>query len=292
MNRLVIFGGGITGLLTARYLQDAIVMDSEGRPRNSLASLWNVMPGLCGDLEDQCRESMMEYMKLCDELGVEYKELNLLRVPPRGNKVLSPNETRELEPKLHQESEDLGKVLHVNGEKLLSKLSTKVVKAELKSVELEKNRVTKAVTDIGEVQAEQYVFALGYDRMKLLKSLVDVKPYKGHVIKTPPLGMKNVLLLEDRLGVEGFGYTLLNGDSYPSEEEKIDKGQVEKTLEVFSRYLGLKVNPVEVRVGFRAVSGDGKPVITRLENAIVVTGYRFGWALAPVLAKKVKSMLR
>ncbi|BCS92939.1 D-amino acid dehydrogenase [Metallosphaera sp. J1] len=291
MQRIVVVGGGITGLLVSHILGDDVtVVDRDVPPRNSMSSLWNVMPPLCGDLRKECEESAQEYVKLSEELGVRVFWKDIIRVPPKGDRVLTSRETAEIEPCLHHESEVLGKGLHVNGEDLLKKLNSVVKRVRVTSLEVEGNSVTGLKTDEGMIRADVYVLAVGNDPEGILSNL-RVSSYKGHIVKTSPLGIRNILMLEDRLGVEGDSYALLNGDSYPSSNPGVEMNQVERTIEVFRRYTGKVIHPLEIRVGFRAVTAES-PLIKKIyDNAIVATGHRFGWAMAPILARKVKSLI-
>ncbi|MEM0289337.1 MAG: FAD-dependent oxidoreductase [Metallosphaera sp.] len=290
---ILIVGGGITGLLISRYLNDAQVIDKYGEPKNSLSSLWNVMPPLCGELKEECDSSANEFVKISEELNVSYSWKIILRTPPKGDKVLTPRETKEVEPLLDSESEIVGKALHVNGGDLLLKLSKNVKTANVTGIEVNDNQITSLKTNVGEMRADYYVFSIGRDEGGLFRGRIALDGLKGHVVVAPPLGMKNVLLIEDRLGVEGEGYSLLNGDSYPSNKWEIDRDQVDRTVTIFSKYLKKVINPIEIRVGFRAVSRGNVPILERIyDNAILVTGYKFGWSIAPWLAKRVKDMMR
>ena len=290
MQRIVVIGGGITGLLVARALGDEVtLLDRDVPPKNSLASLWNVMPPLCGDLRKECEESAKEYEELAEELGVKAHWKEMIRIPPKGDKVLTQRETAEIEPNLPYESEIVGRGLHLDGEDLIRKLSKNVKRARVTSLLFEGNTLTGLRTDEGVVKGDLYVFAIGNDPEGVLRGL-SISSYKGHLVKSSPLGIRNIVMLEDRLGVEDT-YALLNGDSYPSSNPSVDREQVERTLEVFRRYMGKPVEPLEIRVGFRAITPES-PLVKRIyDNAILVTGHRFGWALAPVLAKKVKNLV-
>ncbi|AWR98920.1 NAD(P)/FAD-dependent oxidoreductase [Metallosphaera hakonensis] len=288
MQKVIVIGGGITGLLVSYYLGGSpTVIEMNSTPKNSLNSLWTVIPPLCGELREICDSSAREYQALGSELGTRTSWKEVIRVPPRGDKILSKKETKEIEPMLEVESEVLGKALHIHGEALLNRLGRNVLREKVVGLSVEKDEVIGLKTDRGSIKGDIYIFAIGSDEQGLFRDLVEIKSYKGHVVVSPPLGIRNVLILDDRLGVEGFDYALLNGDSYISNDPQVEMEQVEKTLQVFTKYLKRQIEPKEIRVGFRSVSKTGLPIADKIfENAVLVTGYRFGWALAPYLAKE------
>jgi hypothetical protein len=83
----------------------------------------------------------------------------------------------------------------------------------------------------------------------------------------------------------------LNGDSKQDSSMDIDFEEVKKTISTFRELIN-KSN-LEIRVGFRSVSENNEPVIIKpFKNLMIVGGYRFGYAIAPYLAEKVKEMLK
>lgn len=299
MRELVIVGAGITGLLSAFLYEGPVtVVDTEIEGTNSKNSLWSVVPALCGVLKTQCEKTMEFYLNLCEKFEVPCVTKEVVRIPPKGGKVLSPREVAELEEKLvGLEGEYLGKGLFIQGSELMEVLRGEIEGEFLRTrairIVREGDRALGIETEMGQVRADRLVLAVGYDPLGLLREFgVKVSSYKGHVVKVDRLGMRTILVLEDRIGVEGPEYALLNGDSMESTDPSVDDAQVERTLATFEKFLKVRPEVREVSVGFRAVSQDGMPLALRvLNNVGVATGFRFGWALAPYLAEQVLKLL-
>ncbi len=139
------------------------------------------------------------------------------------------------------------------------------------------------------IKGEGFLLATGYLSEGALKPFnlqLGLKTLRGHLVVSRPIGLRNIVILEDRIFVEGENL-LMDGDATEAVKRTLDFDAVSKTLETFERGFGIEPEVLEVRVGMRTVSTDGKPVVQKVaENAVLVTGYRFGFALAPHMAKE------
>ncbi len=295
----MIVGAGITGLLTAYLYGGPVTLVDMGKGRtNSHNSLWTVIPNLCGDLRGECESSMKYYGIMCEKFKVHCSLKAVIRVPPRGGETLDSQEVGKLEPLLRgHDGELVGEGLFIQGDDflnaLMERIDGKFVRARVVGLLREEGVVSGVKTDRGRIWGSHVILTLGHDPLNLLGNFgINVRPLKGHVVEAGKLGMRNILMLEDRLGVEGPESALLNGDSQESSDPSVNNSQVERTVQVFKKYLRVTLEVREVRVGFRAVSPDGRPLLMRpLSNVAIATGFRFGWALAPHLARETLKVL-
>ncbi|NON63603.1 FAD-dependent oxidoreductase [Acidianus sp. RZ1] len=293
----VIVGGGITGLLLSYSLSDSLVVDFKG-PKNSMASLWTIIPPLCGDLFGDCLRSEEIYSTLCNKLGVNFKKVNVIRSSEKklGGKIIESKEIKELEPKVNLEYAELfDNGMFVEGPQIISSLTKDInMKKEMvKKIVFDNKSISYLETENGKIRADQYIFTLGYGIYELIKGLynIDVNYFKGHLIITKKIGLKGILIVNDRIAVEGDNL-YLNGDSKPQQDQSIDYEEISKTLKTFSNVIGPITDKLEVKVGFRTVVPTG-PIVTRIsDNAILVGGHKLGFALAPILVEKAISLLK
>ncbi|EWG07508.1 MAG: FAD dependent oxidoreductase [Candidatus Aramenus sulfurataquae] len=296
MYDLAVIGGGVTGLLLAnRFQHEKVVLIDDGDSKNSKASLWSVMPPLCGDLYDDCISAEKAYEELCERLGVPFRRVHIIRKPEKGlnGKKISREDIRALEPSIDlDEAEYFDNGLFVEGEDLLMKLreNLNVVKAEVVEVVRKGNRVESVLTTKGEIKASNFAFTTGFKTSSLFPE-IPLQLYKGHLITTRKVGLRGILIYKDRIAVEGR-YLYLNGDSVKDTSKEVNYEEVNRTLRTLSEVLSVDTQDISVRVGFRTVSQDGRPIVRKVaENALLVTGYRFGFALAPVLVERARSQL-
>lgn len=303
MTKLVIVGSGITGLLTAlTYNGDSIILEKEKEvARNSKASLWSIFPPLCGNHRSECEEAIKLYEDICSKYGIYCKRANILRISNNklGGKIIDRKEIRSLEPQLQiDEAEFFDNGFFVEGDELFSSLSSEFnieLNSEVIDIKVINNEVKTLITNKGEIKGDFYVLATGYLTSKLITRLgvnLEIIPYKGHLLITRKVGLNNILIVNDRIAVEGRSL-YLNGDSKLNSSTNIDYDEVSKTISEISKILKIDTTNIEIRVGFRSVSKDGEPIVKRIySNMILVTGYRFGFAIAPILAKKVVEMMK
>jgi len=165
----------------------------------------------------------------------------------------------------------------------------------IKHIASDGRRITKVVTDKGEMTADSYVLALGSYSPLLLKPLgirIPVYPVKGYSITVPivdPAGAPEstvmdetykvaVTRLGDRIRVGGtaelVGYNL---DLRPGRRGPLDH----VVTDLFPR--GGDVSKAEYWAGLRPMTPDGPPVVgpTSLSNLFLNTGHgTLGWTMA------------
>ena len=288
VENLIVVGGGITGLLTAYLAPGSTVIEREPEVLNSRASLYLVMPPLCGDLAQVCLSSGEELEKVAEKLGVDHSRRHIVRVDPKplGGKIVEGKELRELEPLLKAErAEVFDNGVWVDGDSLIESLyrEVKPLKGEAKVV-MNRGRVEGVEVNGTLMKAEAYVFATGYLTDRVLGRRFN--KLKGHLLVARPVGLRNVVILNGKIAVEGR-FLLLDGDAVPSEDRGVDTNSVGAVIETFRQGLGREIEVLEVRAGLRTVSETGRPVVEKVaENAVLITGYRFGFALAPYMARE------
>ncbi len=296
MYELAVIGGGITGLLLAyKFQREKVIVIDDSNSGNSRASLWSVMPPLCGEFYDYCLSAEKDYEKISTELGVTFKRTHILRKSEKSlnGKIIGRDEIKSLEPALDlEEAEYFDNGLFVEGEDLLNRLreEVNVVKAEVREVKKRGEVIESVLTSNGEIRATSFAFTTGFKTSRLFPN-IQLHLYKGHLLTTRKVGLKGILIYKDRIAVEGKRL-YLNGDSVRDSSPDVNYLEVNKTMSVFSEVLNVDYHDFSVRVGFRTVSQDGKPILEKIgENALLITGYRFGFALAPVLAERARSQL-
>ncbi|ACP34205.1 FAD dependent oxidoreductase [Sulfolobus islandicus L.S.2.15] len=301
MPKLIIVGSGITGLITAlKYSGDVIILEKNKIvANNSKASLWSIIPPLCSNHREDCEKGMRFYEEICEKYGIYCKKTHILRVSSKkiGGKIVDRKEIRGLEPQLNiEEAEFFENGLFVEGDELFSILETEFnikSNSEVTDILVKDNEIKSLLTSKGEVKGEFYIFATGYLTPKLFSKLgIEVNLFKGHLIITKKTSLNGILIVNDRIAVEGKKL-YLNGDSKQNSSMTIDYDEISKTINEIGRVLKIDTTNLEIRVGFRSVSKDREPIVKKIySNAILITGYRFGFALAPVLAEKAIQMIK
>ncbi|WP_338603890.1 FAD-dependent oxidoreductase [Sulfolobus tengchongensis] len=301
MTKLIVVGSGITGLLTAMmYSGDVLILEKDKNIGfNSKASLWSIIPPLCGSHEEDCEKSIRFYQDICEKYGIYCKKTHILRISNTklGGKIIDKNEIKRLEPQLEiQEAEFFNNGFFVEGEELFDLLSTEFnidTKCEVNDIVVRDNEIKYLITNKGEIKGEFYIFATGFLTPKLFSKLgIEVNLYKGHLIITRKTGLNGILIVNNRIAVEGRNL-YLDGDSKPSMSPDIDYSEVSNTINEIGKVLKIDTSNFEIRVGFRSVSKDGEPIVKKVySNAVLITGYRFGFALAPLLVEKALKMIK
>ncbi|TRM84650.1 FAD-binding oxidoreductase, partial [Sulfolobus sp. E3] len=122
---------------------------------------------------------------------------------------------------------------------------------------------------------------------------IEILPYKGHlIISNKKIGLNGILIVNDRIAVEGKNL-YLNGDSKLDNSIDVNYEEIYRTINEIGKIIRVDTSALEIRVGFRSVSKDGEPIVRNIfSNAILVTGYRFGFALAPILAHKAIDLIK
>ncbi|MFP3164595.1 MAG: FAD-dependent oxidoreductase [Acidianus sp.] len=293
----IIIGGGITGLFTAVKISDAMIIDEKENLRNSNASLWSIIPPLCGKYFNECLKGEDDYVKIANEYGIYFRKTFLLRKsekPLGGGKMMDKKEIKEIEPSIDLEyAEYFDNSLFIDGDELLQKIGKEFpfLHAKVTKIDVKDNYVESIETSAGVLKGENYIITASYLLSDLIGNYVKLTPFKGHLIIAEPYKKLNgIVVIGDRIAVQGKKM-YLNGDSKQDSSMDIDFEEVKKTISTFSELIN-KSN-LEIRVGFRSVSENNEPVIIKpFKNLMIVGGYRFGYAIAPYLAEKVKEMLK
>ncbi|MEM1629166.1 MAG: FAD-dependent oxidoreductase [Saccharolobus sp.] len=303
MTKLIIVGSGISGLLTAlMYSGDSIILEKEKEVgKNSKASLWSILPPLCGAHKEECEQAIKLYEEICEKYGIYCKKTHILRVANNrlGGKIIDKKEIKSFELQLNlEEAELFDNGFFVEGEELINSISTDLnieTMSQVINIRVENNEVKYLETNRGIVKGDFYILATGYLTSNLLSKIglnLTITPYKGHLIIMRKVGLNGILIVNDRIAVEGKNL-YLNGDSSPTSSSEVEYNEISKTINEIGKVLKVDTTNFEVRVGFRSVSSDGEPIIRKIySNMIVVTGYKFGFALAPIFAKRVIEMIK
>lgn len=295
---IIVIGGGITGLLVARQFSDSIVVESKIKNRNSYASLWNIFPPLCGNRYKDCIEAENEYLFLCKKFGILCKKTHILRKAQNkiGGKIIYRNEIKGLEPYVNlDEAEYFDNGFFIEGEDLIKNLTNEVnvIKGKALKFNISSDYIEGVVLDNNQVlKGDFYIVTASYLLNDLIGNFIKLQPFKGHLIISPSrANLNGILIINDRIAVEG-NRLYMNGDSTNDSSPEINYEQVLKTISTFKEVLNFDIREIEIRVGFRSVSSSGEPVLVKpYKNLILVGGYRFGFAIAPNLSKKVKELI-
>lgn len=305
MANLIIIGSGITGLLTAYYarkhsriIKDITILEKEKNPsQNSLVSHWAVMPPLCDNFVDLCKQAVEYYKQISDELGIYSEELPILRYPVKdASKRITREKILELDPSLSNlpEAELLDTGLFVQGDELISELikdNKILLQTNIVKPNTENNKIISVESSDEIIKGDYFVFATGYQTFKLFPS-IKLTPLKGHMVITKKSGLRSILLYKGYLATEGK-QLYLNGDVEQTDNLSIDFTIVNNIVNSFSEVIqNLDTTNITIKTGLRYLSQDGKPIVEKVyENAVVITGYRFGFAVAPVLVNQALKLL-
>ncbi|AWR93451.1 NAD(P)/FAD-dependent oxidoreductase [Acidianus brierleyi] len=294
MYDFAIIGGGITGLLAAYYIGgNTIVIDDNSG--NSRASLWSIIPPLCGKFYNQCIDAEKYYSELCDNFHVYCKRTHIIRYSDNkiGGKEIDKTELSRIEPNLNLDNaEYYDNGFFVEGNELIDKLSEKVKLyiTRVKELRISNNNVKSILTTNGEISAKNIILTTGY-KTKSLLSNININLYKGHLLILNKVGLNGILIYKDRIAVEGNNL-YINGDSNNDTTKNINYDEVNKSVQKIGEVLPIDTHKFSIKVGFRTISDNGDPIIKKIfDNTVLVTGYKFGFALAPILISQVKDLL-
>ncbi|MFP3225834.1 MAG: FAD-dependent oxidoreductase [Sulfolobaceae archaeon] len=295
MVELIIIGSGITGLLVKEKIPDSVIYEKEKRIEklNSMASLWTIIPPLCGQFINECINGIEYYKNLAKKYSVYFKEAQVINDKGLGKE----KEISDIEPYLKINIAFVYENgLFVNGESLIKKMINEQVKLGIKvnKLVIEKDEVKEVVLSNGERKSVSYmVLTTGYLTKELIGS-INYELIKGHLVKIP-LGefkLRNIIFLKGKIAVADDKCLFINGDALKDEKYNIDFEVVKDHLNFISSTFPINPDSISVRVGFRAVSKDGNPIVIKpYKNAVLITGYRFGFALAPVLVDQALKLL-
>lgn len=299
MADLTIIGAGITGLLISELFKGkSEIYDKENNisKLNSSASLWTIIPPLCGNYTEHCKNSINFYQTIGTRYKIFYKKTYTLTDQQSYGKELSEKELAEIEPNITLDSKMrlIEDSLFIEGDELLQKLvSNNNVSLGKKviSIEVENEEAKYIKFENGErKKVERLVLANGVWINDLYH--LNLQPFKGHLIITKSSFVLNgIIHYKGKIFVKGKENLYINGDSRIDFTHQINYNSVKENIEIVSKIFNFDKN-IKIRVGFRSVSENGNPIIKKIyKNVIAVSGFRFGFALAPFMAEEVIKLL-
>jgi len=305
MVETIIVGGGIVGAVVADKLQDMnkdvkiIEKERKVKQLNSNRSVWSIIPPLCGDLMEKCLSSIDYYVQLSHKYGVIYKEMSVISDKQIGREI-SMNKLKEIEPDITvPESTKMyiyERALYLDGEKLLEKVTKSVmINEEVIGYEIKDNKITKLHLSSGENISVNgnVIFSTGYLTIKLF-GIKDLEVYKGHLISSSSsFTLNNILFYKGKIFLKRRGSeVIISSDAEKTTDNKINYEKVKDAVNTVNSIYPLS-HRILVSVGFRTASSSKKYVIEKIaENALVITGFRFGFAMAPFIVDEALGLLK
>lgn len=300
MADLTVIGSGISGLLSAYLFNGNVEVLDEIRnleKLNSKASLWTIIPPLCGNYAKQCEEAISFYESLGSKYNIFYKKTITLTDKELNNALVSEEETNELEPylKINCSLRKIENSFFIEGDDLISrlvsefhvKMGTKVVK-----LEVDNDEVKYVLTGKGEkIKVDRLLITAGYWSQDLVP--LKLSPLKGHliIVKTN-YNLNNIIFYRGKIIVKGKKGLFIDGDSIKSSSREIDYDTVKENITIASQLFSFSTSDLKIRVGVRSVSENSDPIVKKIyKNAVVITGFRFGFALAPYLVREALKII-
>ncbi len=255
--------------------------------------------------------------KTLDSAAKDMRILSELGVPHR---LLNRAECIQAEPGLERVSEKIAGGLHLPGDEtgdcykftkaLAAMAESRGVsfryRTKVLNVEREGGRITKAITDRGDINADAYVVAMGCYAYTVLRPIgvrARVYPVKGYSVTMPVLddsaAPQSTLMderykvaitrLSDRIRVAGTAE--LNGFNLD-----LPRARCDTILYSFEDLFpdGGDTTDIKLWTGLRPMNPDGTPTIgpTRYQNLFVNTGHgSLGWTMACGSAKVVADLV-
>ena len=179
-------------------------------------------------------------------------------------------------------------------------------KTTINGFEVVNNRIKKVITDQGDFEADEVVFAAGAWTEKLLKPLkiaLSIQAGKGYRINVEaPTGITMpAILMESKVAVTPMqGFTRFSGTmEIAGINTSIRMNRVQAIAQASSQYYqGIaiaKEDQEQVHCGLRPLSPDGLPFIGRhssCSNLVLATGHAMmGWSLGPGTGKLVSEII-
>ena len=300
MADITIIGAGITGLLAAKLFKGKAEIFEEKQKINqvnSSASLWTIIPPLCGNYFNECEEAINFYENLGTEYNIYYKKTYTLTDKELSKTEISESEIDKLEPNLRIDSKlrKIEKTMFIEGDELISKLASELnihLGKKITRLGVSNNEVKYIETESGEkINVERLIITAGYWTENLIP--LNLSPFKGHLVITKtPYDLSGIIFYKGKIIVKGKENVYINGDSIKDPSLAINYDVVKDHVAVTSQILPIVTSDIKIRVGIRSVSNDGEPIIKQVyKNAVVITGYRFGFALAPYMVSKALKII-
>ena len=300
MADITIIGAGITGLLVAKLFkgkneifEEKLKIDQV----NSNASLWTIIPPLCGNYLNECEEAISFYEDLSRKYNVYYKKTYTLTDKELSKREVSESEIRELEPNIRIDSKlrKIEKSMFIEGDELITKMASELnihFGKKVTKLGVSNNEVKYIETESGErINVERLIIAAGYWTNNLVP--LDLSPFKGHlVIAKTPYDLSGIIFYKGKIIVKGKKNLYINADSVKDPSLSINYDIVKDHIAVTSQILPIVASDIKIKVGIRSVSNDGEPIVKQIyKNTVVITGYRFGFALAPYMVNKALKII-
>ncbi|BCU69242.1 FAD-dependent oxidoreductase [Stygiolobus caldivivus] len=303
MAETIIVGSGIVGAIAKEKMlekgHEVKVIDKEGsfNKLNSNQSVWTVIPPLCGDLLEKCLHSIKYYIKLCEKYNVKFKRTGIISDKEIGKRI-SYDDAKKIESEVSFPSNTMlyyyEEGLFIDGRDLLRKINSKIIQGEVIAFKKESGKITELELSSGErVSVEgNVIFAPGYMTHKLF-NIPDLEIYKGHlVISRSSFNLNTIIFYKGKIFLrDNSGNVLISSDTEKSSDGRINYEKVIDALNVVSSIYPLS-NTLSISVGFRTASSRRKYVLEKVaDNAVLVTGYRFGLAMTPFIIDEAISYL-
>jgi len=300
MADITIIGAGITGLLAAKMFKgEAEIFEEKSTINqvNSNASLWTIIPPLCGNHFNECEDAISFYEKLGTEYNIYYKKTFTLTDKELNNNEISESIVHELEPSIRLDSKlrKIEKTMFIEGDELIRKLASELnihFSKKITRLGVFNNEVKYIETESGEkINVERLIIAAGYWTENLVS--LNLSPFKGHLVITKsPYDLSGIIFYKGKIIVKGKENVYINGDSLKDSSSAINYDIVKDHIAVTSQIFPIKTSDIKIRVGIRSVSSDGEPIVRQIyKNAVVIAGYRFGFALAPYMVSKALKII-
>jgi D-amino-acid dehydrogenase len=244
------------------------------------------------------------------------QEAQLLRAHNIELKILSSDETIEMEPSLQSKLSGglfFPKDAHLDPAKFVQTLAGRLLErgveihlqTEVIDFETSKGRITTVRTDRGEFRSQYVVLAAGAWSSKLVRNLdsrLSVQPAKGYSIsvkRTEVCPRTPLYLSEAKVALTPLEESLrLAGTmELAGLDLHVNPRRVKTIMRKVEEYLrpAESLEIVEIRCGLRPCSPDGLPIIDRCpgyDNLFIATGHgMLGITLAPVTGKLVSQLV-
>ena len=175
----------------------------------------------------------------------------------------------------------------------------------VQGVETTAGKITRLLTDTGEVIADHYVFACGAWSTAMAEDLgcgLPIEPGKGYSITTtrPRRCPRHAMLFaEHRVGATPFddGFRLGSMMEFAGFDSTIPPQRIRQLIDSARHYLHEPVGDevVETWCGWRPMTWDSLPVIGRvpgLENGVLATGHHMlGMTMAPATGRLIAEIV-
>jgi len=252
-------------------------------------------------------EGMREFAKgdqfMADHFGVQAD-----RVPAAGLQQLDPTLRDDLAGGFHYRMD-----ASLRPDRLVSSwqstLARKGVRfieqCVLQSLQVGPAGIQQITTSVGDMRADQFVFALGAWSplfAKMLRCRLPIQPGKGYSVtfQRPETSPRYPMLFpEHKVGVSPFenGFRLGSMMEFAGYDESIPRRRIDQLRHSAEPYLRIPIPETEQETwyGWRPMTWDSLPIIggvPKMENAYLATGHNMiGVSLAPATGRLVAELV-